>query len=101
MSRERGSDPLALTLLEHLLSPCGQFLNSAMKAAGLATTEPPVTNCFCNADKRYAFVEMATVEEAGASVVQCCWLELAPRGGGSACRNQSSGLRLAIGPAVK
>lgn len=41
-----------------------EFLNSAMEAAGLASTKSPVANCFYNSDKRYAFVEMATLDEA-------------------------------------
>ena len=42
-----------------------EFFNSAMMAAGLCgENKKPVLNCFHNADKRFAFLEMSSMDEA-------------------------------------
>ena len=41
-----------------------EFFNSAMVAAELTDNAKPVLNCFHNASKNYAFIEMSTLDEA-------------------------------------
>jgi hypothetical protein len=39
--------------------------------AGLTVSEKSIANCFCNTDKRFAFIEMNTVDEAAKCMEVC------------------------------